>query len=152
MSPIWAWAPDLSRSCVAVCVTWPALQADSATGDRSSTPIVAARSARFTAVDLQRNGPATAGSVARGRPEPNGHAGRSAQRERRSSASPPIGADAVQSAGRAADQERSGRTGRRRAYGDGTALRRRPDGGTGRGGLGVRGPLSRPGAVGHWLP
>ena len=67
MSPTWAWAPVLSRSWVAVCVTCPALHADSATGDRSSTPIVAARSARFTAVDLQQNGPATAGSVTRGR-------------------------------------------------------------------------------------
>ena len=54
MSPTWAWAPVLSRSWVAVCVTCPALHADSATGDRSSTPIVAARSARFTAVDLQQ--------------------------------------------------------------------------------------------------
>ncbi len=44
------------------------LQAESTTGDRSSTPIVAARSARFTAVDLQQNGPATAGSVTRGSP------------------------------------------------------------------------------------
>jgi hypothetical protein len=35
-------------------VTCPALHAESTTGDRSSTPTVAARSARFTAVDLQQ--------------------------------------------------------------------------------------------------
>ena len=46
-------APALSRSWEAVWVTWPALHAQSTSGHSSRTPIVAARSARFTAVDLQ---------------------------------------------------------------------------------------------------
>src|SRR5690348_15294171 len=111
-------------------------------GDRSSTPIVAARSARFTAVDLQRNGPATAESVARGRSEPNGRGGGSAgegspspRRVLRSGRSGPVRVPACRSG-----RERNG-TGRRRANGDGTALRRRPDGGADRRGLGVRGAL-----------
>ena len=58
MSPTEAAPPVLSRSWLAVWVTCPALHAVSAAGERSSTPIVAARSARFTAVDLQQNGPA----------------------------------------------------------------------------------------------
>ena len=38
MSPTSAMAPTLSRSCVAVCVTWPALHADRATGENRATP------------------------------------------------------------------------------------------------------------------
>src|ERR687893_326996 len=53
MSPTSASGPTLSRFWVAVWATWPALHAVSATGLRSRTPTVAARSARFTAVDLQ---------------------------------------------------------------------------------------------------
>src|SRR3712207_8175016 len=53
MSPTAASGPTLSRFWVAVWETCPALHALSATGLRSRTPIVAARSARFTAVDLQ---------------------------------------------------------------------------------------------------
>src|SRR4051812_16454840 len=44
--------PTLSRSWVEVWLTCPALHAASATGEKSRTPTVAARSARFTAVDL----------------------------------------------------------------------------------------------------
>src|SRR5918997_1087160 len=53
MSPTAASGPTLSRFWVAVWGTWPALHAVSAIGLRSRTPTVAARSARFTAVDLQ---------------------------------------------------------------------------------------------------
>src|SRR5687768_8011374 len=53
MSPTAASGPTLSRFCVAVWGTWPALHALSAIGLSSRAPIVAARSARFTAVDLQ---------------------------------------------------------------------------------------------------
>src|SRR5690348_4735404 len=77
-------------------------------GDRSSTPIVAARSARFTAVDLQRNGPATAESVARGRPEPNGRGGGSAGEGSPSPGESSVRGDPVQSASRPADQEGNG--------------------------------------------
>src|SRR3954470_3989385 len=54
MSPTCAEGPTLSRTWVSVCVICPALQAVSATGEKSSTPRAAARSARFTAVDLQQ--------------------------------------------------------------------------------------------------
>src|SRR5690348_4593157 len=89
MSPTLAIGPVLSRCCDSVCVTCPALHAESATGDTSSTPTTAARRARFTAFDLQQaHVPATAGSVANGplgayrspqglRPEGSGPASRS---------------------------------------------------------------------------
>src|SRR5947209_10818197 len=54
MSPTWAMGPVLSRCCETVCETCPALHAVSATGQKSSTPRAAARTARFTAVDLQQ--------------------------------------------------------------------------------------------------
>src|SRR4051812_1602472 len=53
MLPTCATAPYLSRFCEEVWLSWPALHEDSTTGLRSRAPIVAARRARFTVVDLQ---------------------------------------------------------------------------------------------------
>src|SRR4051812_33251835 len=114
MFPTEAWPPVLSRFWLAVWVTCPALHAVSAAVDRSRTPMVAARSARFTAVDLQQNGPATGdrrrgveASVSGLRWTPPG-----GKPEPRAS---PLRAVLVQVGGRPADEER--RTGVQRRRG-----------------------------------
>ena len=145
------------RSCRAaawpVCVTWPALHAESTTGDRSRTPTVAARSARFTVVDLQRERSVPprdrwhgvgAEPIGPARGPPGGNAGR--RRVLRSGALRSSPALRLPISRGAADRAGGGR------MRDGSALRRRPGGGAGRRGLGLRGPLPRPVAVGHRLP